>query len=506
MAGKYVLAIDAGSGGCRALVIDLRGKLIASASQDWGYYVPADAAPMGKEFDPGAFWDIICQLVAESIKKSGMAAKDIAAVSAASQRQGAVFLDRAGRELYAGPNADIRAIVEGFAIDNEHRDDVYGITGHAPSLLFVPAKLQWFKANRPEVYQRIATVLSISDWIAFRLSGQRVGEASNISGIGLLDVHDLKGPGRLRKTLDLPAGVCPEIAAAGTRVGAITAAAAEQSGLAPGTPVVVGGADTQCGLLGMGVTAQGQVGIVAGWSGSLQMVTPRAVIDSKGRTWTTCHIVPGKWVVDSNAQQSGGAYRWLKDTLFEGAEDGQTYAEMDRLAQNVPPGAGGALAFIGPTVMDMTRMRISLGGFIFPVTPSVTDVKRGHLVRAALENVSFAFKGNCDQLEEITQLRVRDVSIGGGLAQSQCLVRILSSVLDMPLTAFEVPNVTSWGTAMCAAVGAGIYRDLEQASEAMRPKSRVIEPDPESAEAYKGYYQKWLTAAKWLDDLGQTLG
>ena len=256
----------------------------------------------------------------------------------------------------------------------------------------------------------------------------------------------------------------------------------------------------------MGALARGQVGIVAGWSGSVQMVTDEPVIDSKGRTWTTCHVVPEKWVVDSNAQQSGGAYRWLKDILFEGLDDGQAYAEMDRLAQDVPPGAGGSLAFIGPMVMDMTRMRISLGGFIFPVTPSVTDVKRGHLVRAALENVAFAFKGNCAQLEEITRLRIRDVSIGGGLAQSQCLIRILPSVLGMPVTAFEVPNVTSWGTAMCAAVGAGVYPNLEQASEAMRPKSKVVEPDAEAAEAYATYYQKWLTIARWLDDLGQTIG
>ena len=506
MADKYVLAIDAGSGGCRALIIDLRGRLASSVAQDWSYRVPDDAAPMGKEFDPEAFWNIICDLIARAIRKAEILPADILAVSTASQRQGAVFLDKEGNELYAGPNTDIRAIVEGFAIDDEFRNDVYTITGHAPSLLFVPAKLQWFKANRPDVYERIATALSISDWVTFRLSGQRVGEPSNISGIGLIDVQALRESGRLMDMLNLSTGVCPLIAAAGTRVGTVTAAAARQSGLDPGTPVVVGGADTQCGLLGMGALAQGQVGIVAGWSGSVQMVTDEPVIDSKGRTWTTCHVVPEKWVVDSNAQQSGGAYRWLKDILFEGLDDGQAYAEMDRLAQDVPPGAGGALAFIGPMVMDMTRMRISLGGFIFPVTPSVTDVKRGHLVRAALENISFAFKGNCVQLEEITRLGIRDVSIGGGLAQSQCLIRILPSVLGMPVTAFEVPNVTSWGTAMCAAVGAGVYPNLEQASEAMRPKSKVVEPDAEAAEAYATYYQKWLTIAKWLDDLGQTLG
>jgi len=507
MSAKYVLAIDAGSGGGRALVIDLRGKLVSSASQDWSYDVPADAGPMGKEFDPEKFWGIICQLIAEAVKKAAVAASDIVAVSADSQRQGMVFLDKEGKELYAGPNTDIRAIVEGFSIDGEFGSEVYSITGHAPSLIFAPARLTWFKTNRPKVYERIATVLSISDWVIYRLSGERVGEASCVSGIGLVDVCDLKWSTRLAEMLELPQGVCPEIATAGTFVGTVTPAAAEQTGLAPGTSVVVGGADTQCGLLGMGVKDERQIGIVAGWSGSVQMVTAEPVIDSKGRIWTTCHVLPGKWILESNAQQSGGAYRWLKGILFEESNNaGEIYALMDRLAQDVPPGAGGVLAFIGPTVMDMTCMRPSLGGFIFPVTPSVTDVKREHLVRAALENLCFAFKANCVQLGEISRLKVKEVSIGGGLAQSRCLVQILSDVLGMPVTAFGVQHVTSWGTAMCAAVGCGAYPDLEQAIEAMRPGSTVVEPNPQRVQEYTPCYERWFSTAGWLGKLSEGTG
>ena len=507
MSDRYVLAIDAGSGGGRALIIDLQGKLISSASQDWSYDVPADAGPMGKEFDPEKFWGIICQLIAEAVKKATVAASDIVAVSAASQRQGMVFLDKDGQELYAGPNTDIRAIVEGFSIDGQFGSEVYSITGHTPSLIFAPARLTWFKTNRPDVYERIATVLSISDWVTYRLSGERVGEASCTSGIGLVDVCDIKWSSRLAEMCELPQGICPGIAIAGTRVGAVTPAAAEQTGLALGTSVVVGGADTQCGLLGMGVKDEGHVGIVAGWSASIQMVTAQPIIDSKRRIWTTCHVLEGKWILDSNAQQSGGAYRWLKGILFDESDnEGETYALMDRLAEDVPPGAGGVLAFIGPTVMDMTLMRISLGGFIFPVTPSVTDIKRENLIRAALENLAFAFKANCVQLEEISQLEVKEVSIGGGLAQSRCLVQILSDVLDMPVTAFGVHHVTSWGTAMCAAVGGGAYPNLERAIEAMSPKSRIVEPNPQRVQQYTPCYEKWLSTAGWLGKLSEGIG
>ncbi|HEY49721.1 MAG TPA: FGGY-family carbohydrate kinase [Dehalococcoidia bacterium] len=507
MPGKYVLAVDAGSGGGRALIFDLKGNLVSFAARDWSYDVPDDAAPMGKEFNAQTFWDIICQLIHQAIGQAEITPTDVLAVSAASQREGAVFLDKEGRELYAGPNVDIRALVEGFAIDGEHGDEVYRITGHKPSLLFVPAKLKWFQTNRPQVYEKIDTVLSISDWIIYRLSGQRVGEITSIADLGLFDISELQWSRRLMEMLGLPAGIYPEIVTAGTCVGEVTPDAAGQCGLSQGTSVVVGGADTQCGLLGMGVMDGGQVGIVAGWSGVVQMVTPEPVIDAVGRIWTGCHVLPRKWILESNAQESGGGYRWLKEILFaDSGESGDAYAVMDRLAQDVPPGAGGALAFIGPQVMDMNRMLPSLGGFIFPVTPTVTSMRREHLIKAALENLSYAFKANCAQLEEISGLQAKEVSIGGGLAQSRCLVQVLSDVRGSPVTAFEVPHVTSCGTAMCAAVGAGAYPDLGQAVEAMRPQPRVVEPDSQKGQEYARYYEKWLATVGWLNRLLEEVG
>jgi sugar (pentulose or hexulose) kinase len=503
---RYVLAIDAGSSGCRAIVFDIRGKLISSAYQEWFYEIPPDLAPMGKEFDARKLWGIICKLVRQSIKKAGVLSTGIVAVSSTSQRQAVVFLDKDGQELYAGPNTDLRALIEGFTIDGEFEEEVYRITGHKPSLLFTPAKLKWFQTNRPQVYERIATVLSLSDWITFKLSGERIAEISSVGDIGLLDISSAEWSSRLSEMLQLPRGIYPPLVRAGTRVGRITAQAVKQTSLARDTMVVTGGGDTQCGLLGMGLNDEAEVGIVAGWSGTLQMIVSRPVIDSRRRTWSGCHIVKGKWVLESNAQESGGAYRWLKGLLFDKSGKGDKYVLMDNLAKDVPAGAGGAFAFIGPTKMDMTRMKPSLGGFIFPVTPSVTNVERRHLIRAALENLAFSFKANCVQLEEITELKLRKVALGGGLSKSNSLVQILSSVLNMPVTCFESHEVTASGAAMCAATGAGIYPDLIEAMKRMQPEPRVVEPDSQTTQEYHPIYEKWLYTMKWLDELLDKIG
>ena len=508
MPNKYLLAIDAGSSGCRALIIDIKGNLVSSATQEWFYdLTPPEVAPMGKEFSPRKFWGIICRLIRESIKKADVAPVDIIAVSSASQRQGVVFLHEKGHELYAGPNTDIRAIVEGFAIDGEFGDEVYRITGHKPSLLFVPARLKWFQANRPDIYEKIATALSIGDWITFKLSGERVAEVSCVADLGLVDIHEIKWSDKMGERLQLPREVCPGIVTAGTRIGRVTSEAAGKTGLSTGTVVVAGGADTQCGLLGMGVKDKGEVGIIGGWSGAIQMVTTRPVIDPKGRLWSGCHALPNRWYLESNAQESGGAHRWLKNLLFDASgKPDKVYALMDSMAQESPAGAGGMLAFIGPAVMDMSRMKPSLGGFIFSVTPSITAVEKKHFVRAALENLAFAFKANCAQLEEVSEQKIREVSMGGGLAQSRCLVKILSDILAMPVTCFESPQVTAWGAAMCAAVGSGVYPDLKRAMVAMKPKYRVVEPDAQCGQDYSSYYEKWCITAKWLEDLYEKIG
>jgi sugar (pentulose or hexulose) kinase len=503
---KHVLAIDAGSSSCRALVFDVSGSLVSSAYRKWKYDVPPEVAPLGREFNPAVFWDAVCQVSRESIGKAGVRPSDIVAVSTASQRHGIVFLDKDGAELYGGPNTDLRALMEGFAIDAEHGGELRRITGHSPAFLFAPAKLRWFKANRPAVYERIATILTISNWILYRLSGRRVAEPSSDSDTGLVDIGGSCWSADLQKTFDLAQGVCPDMTAAGTCIGSVGTKVAEQTGLVSDTLVVVGGADTQCGLLGMGVREQGQVGIVAGWSAAIQMVTDKPIVDPGGKIWSSCHILPGKWVLESNAAEAGGAYAWLSQILFEGTDwNDDPYMLMDRMAGEVPPGSGGALAFIGPRAMDMTRLKPLVGGVLFPITPTVTEVERKHIIRAALENLSFAFKANCLQLEETLHLKMKSVSIGGGLARSQTLGQILADVLAMPVDYYGMAEVTSYGAAMCAAVGADVYPDLVKAGDDMGPKPRVVSPDTRGVQEYARHYERWLKAAKWLDGLGEEM-
>jgi autoinducer 2 (AI-2) kinase len=172
MNAKYILALDAGTSSFRCVIFDWKGRPVSLYRQNYKYTYAPDCEPYGREFDTDELWNTVCSCTGKAIKNAGINVNDIAAISTTSQREGAVFLDSAGKELYAGPNIDLRAVTEGLILDNRFADKIFSITGHLPSLMFVPARLHWFRNNRPEVYRKINTVLSIGDWLSFGLAGK----------------------------------------------------------------------------------------------------------------------------------------------------------------------------------------------------------------------------------------------------------------------------------------------------------------------------------------------
>jgi sugar (pentulose or hexulose) kinase len=183
----------------------------------------------------------------------------------------------------------------------------------------------------------------------------------------------------------------------------------------------------------------------------------------------------------------------------------KAYELMDRLASKVSPGADGVLAFIGPATMDMSHLAMKFGGFLFPVPLSTTNIQQAHLLRASLENLCFAIKANCLQLEAISRLKITEVRIGGSLAKNQCLAHMLPAVLGMPVYISEVSEVSALGAAVCAAVGSGVYPSLEDSMKTMTQRFKIIEPDRLVALEYAEYYQRWSTTAKWLDKLSEEI-
>ncbi|MCH7554214.1 MAG: hypothetical protein IIC82_09495, partial [Chloroflexi bacterium] len=246
------------------------------------------------------------------------------------------------------------------------------------------------------------------------------------------------------------------------------------------------------------------VGVVAGTTAPVQMTVEHCLVDDAARTWSGLHVTPGMWIIESNAGDAGGAYGWLAATTFSSEGEG-AFATMDRLAARVPPGANGALAYLGPRLANAADMSPRWGGLLFPTPFIVGPVDRGHLARAALENLAFAIHANVNQLQSIAAAEVEKVYVGGGMARGRAFLPIVAGVLGKQVCHSRTYEVTALGAAMCAAAGTGCYRSLEEASREMAQRARPVDPDPLQVMEYEEHYERWRTVGEALQGMSDAL-
>jgi autoinducer 2 (AI-2) kinase len=495
-----LLALDAGTGSGRCVAFDVAGRPLAAAQEPFHYRTFSDPAMpfvRGFDLDPQAFWGVLARCARATLAGLPADAR-VRGVVATSQREGCVFVDAAGTVLYAGPNLDSRAVAEGMeAQERIGAERLHAITGHAPPYIFPLARYLWFRKHHDGA--RVARLLMLNDWITFLLTGEQMSEHSNAGESMLYDVTRREWSAEILAALEVPPGILPPLRAAGEPAGSITHAAAVATGIPAGTPVFVGGADTECALLGSGVAESGRTGAVLGTTSPVQMVTDRPIVDPAGTLWTSCHVVPGRWVLESNAGDTGDAYRWLLELMF-GAADAAAHAAAEAAMAASAPAGRQVFCHFGPVIFDLRNMSpFKPAGFLFRFPLLHVDrPERGELLRAYVDSIAFAIRGNCEQVTAVSGGSIERLSVSGGLTQSPTVTRALANTLAVPLDVATVPESASLGCAILGAVGAGLHPGLDEAIAAMT-RARVVEPEPAATADYEARYRKWREVHAMLE-------
>ncbi len=490
VAERYIAVIDAGSSRVRFILLDQNGQVVASGEMKWTYKQVYGASPYAREFDAAETWLGIGRLMRRVLSESLIASNDVAAISVTGQRQAIAFLDEADDAVYVGPNLDLRAVFEGAAIDDQFGDRVYSTTGHSPSFLFAPAKAHWLREHRPHDFPRITSTVTLADWITLKVSGELSSETALAGEAGLLDVSNRSWCTSLLSELGMPNNDHVPLVHAGSVLGEVTELAAATTGLRAGTPVVVAGPDTQCGLLGMGMVSPGETGIVAGWSTPVQMLTDKPMPSEEAQTWVGSSITDDKWTVESGTGDTGNSYAWLVETLWGSGDDAFDLA--DRSAATVAPGAEGALAYLGTSPSSMGQVGMRLGGLAFPVPITFSKPGKGQLARAALEAMAYTARASLERVERISGRTATGVAVGGGMLRTIAYARVLADVLGRELRTAPESNVSARGAFVCAATALGWYISLADGANASAASMTPITPDSEMSLVYEDYYSQWL--------------
>jgi autoinducer 2 (AI-2) kinase len=493
---ELLLAIDAGTGSARAVLFAPDGSQVAIGQREYSH-PEQPGVPGSQVFAAAENWRLICECVREALAASGASPDAVKAVGATSMREGMVLYDARGDEIWACPNVDSRArdqaseLVRSGAAQEiyDHAGDWVAITA--------PARFLWIARHEPDVFASIAHVGMLGDWILRRLSGAFVTDPSLGSSSGMFELAKRDWSDRVLEICGLDRSVFPEVVEPGTVVGAVTAEAAAETGLREGTPVVAGGADTQLGLLGIGVTQPGRFTVVGGSFWQSTVVLDEPLIDPQARLRTLCHTVPDRWMIEGIGFYCGIVMRWFRDAFCEleheqAAREGvDVYHVLERKAASVPPGANGVFGIFS-NVMQASRWVHASPAFVGFDVGNPERAGRRECFRAIEESAAYVVRGHRAVVEEIAGLEIGEAVLTGGAAKGELWPQIVADVLGMPVRVPAVKESTALGAAIYAGVGAGIYDDAGAAAERLARFERTHEPDAAASAAYAGLYEQWL--------------
>lgn len=489
---SFIVSFDIGTGAGKAALFDEKGKTIAVCYEEWSYNPCPWEAKAGLVFDADDFFARLARQSCIFIEKSGIKAGDIAAVSVVSQRQGMVFIDKNGKELYSGPCVDLRG-EEMLPEIIPYADKIGEITGISPHGMYGPGRLLWFKKQRPEILEKTQTILMLSDWFVWRLTGNTVSEISAASSSQFLSNTSRRWSEELISLFDLPRRIFPELIPAKRVAGKVTTEAALATGLPKDTPVFSAGGDTQAALAGMGVFKPGTIAAAAGSTTPVMLVS-----DTPQRfpgTDTVCHVDEGLWCVEANVKFTGVSVRWTRE-IIKPPEDGGGFEQIARLAGTVPIG-GGITAYLGAEIAGEDAGQ-NYGGFLFPVPWNIYEITDAHLYRAALESTLFPVRANVEYLAEKSGTTASDFWVCGGQTKSELFSQGMADLLNRTVFVSGSEETSALGGAVSAAAGIGLYPDYQTAAQNMAADTRRYHPDTQRAGEYENAYLHWRNMRKHL--------
>lgn len=456
----YVLGIDVGTGGTRALIIDGSGRVISSATEE---HEPFASPQIGwAEQKPEDWWRACGVAVRKTLGNANLSGNQIACVGFSGQMHGAVMLDESDEVVRPALIwCDVRTEKQCQDLTNKiGADRLIQLTCNPALPNFTLTKFLWVRENEPKNWRRVRSVMLPKDYVRFRLTGERAIDMADASGTLMLDVAHRRWSKEVLQAAEIDESLLPALFESPDVCGKISAAGATATGLKPGTPVVAGAGDQAAGATGMGIVTPGAVSATIGTSGVVFAATDRPALDAKGRLHTFCHAVPGRWHVMGVTQAAGLSLRWFRDRFGAGAEDGRDpYERLTAEAARVPAGSDGLLW--APYLMGERTPHLdpNARGAMIGLTASHT---RGHIVRAILEGVAFSLRDSFTLFSEMG-VPVNNIRLGGGGARSALWRQIQADIYGHEVEVVEAEEGAAYGAAILAGVGAKVWPDVDTA-------------------------------------------
>jgi xylulokinase len=443
------------------------------------------------EADTIEWWANVCTLIPPLLSETGGAAR-IAAVAVTGMVPALAVTDEAGRPLRrAILQNDARAVQQIEAVRAGAAGlDVVALTGSSVTQQSVGPKFRWLVEHEPAIAREARWLMGSYDWVATALGAEPHVEQNWALESGLFDFAGEPIP-LLVELAQVDPQLLPPVARSGVRLGVVSAAAAETTGLAAGTPIVAGGADHVLAAYAAGLTEPGDWLVKLGGAGDILAVSSQPVVDS--RLYLDHHPVPGLWLPNGCMATSGSLLRWLQH-LFGDVDLG----ELDREAEQAAPAELICLPyFLGEkSPLHDPDLRGSFLGLHLGHT-------RADLYRSCLEAVAYGMRQHLEVFDELG-VELGEAYVTNGGSKSLVWKQILANVLNRPLTTIAESAGASLGAAMIAAIGANLVEDWYLPRQIVQRQVRV-EPNPAAVARYDDGYRLFREAQTTFTPLAHRL-
>ncbi len=458
-----MVVFDVGTTGSRTIIIDVNGKEIARAYEEY----PVVKQPVGiAEQDPKLWWNATKNTCKEVAKKINV--DDVIGIIGGFMRGNATIIDKNGEILYPCM----------LAMDERGLD----FQAEEGLRISIP-KMLWLKHEEPEIFNKAYKIVLPDTYIYMNLIGKDFYITEPTNGIyAILNMNTLDWDPNLAEKYDLPLELWPEIRTPGEVLGELSSEAAGELGLKSNTPVILGGGDQQCSALGMGVIEPGQAKVTMGTYTMVNYVTgdePANLPSGDIPIFPFPHVIKGKWMLEGVTPGTGLGLKWFKDNFSqlqvkESEEKNiNVYDVLSKEAEQISPGSEGLL-FI-PLQMFRKGTFHGLGW----------NHTRAHMIRSIMESGALGAQMYLGLIEAVGRIKATEIKADGGGMHSDLWAQILSDVLNRKVIVPEIKDCSALGAAILGYHSLKIYKSLDDTMANMIRFEKEFNPIKENIKIYK---------------------
>ena len=488
------LGIDVGTSGTKTLLMDADGKVLATATSEYDFQTPR---PGWTQQDPQLWWQATIQSVRAVLRRAGVDGKQVAGIGLSGQMHGLVVTDGAGKPLRPCLMwNDQRTAAQAMEIERTcgGKKGLIRLAGNAAMTSFTLTKLLWVRDHEPRIYAKIRHLLLPKDYVRLCLTGEYVGEVSDMSGTLLLDQKKRTWSKKIIALFDIDRDILPPVVESHEVTGTLRKAVADKLGLAEGTPVVGGGGDQPAGAVGNGIVRDGLTSATMGTSGVVYTHSRRYVTDPASRVNTFCSCVAGEYCMFGCVLAAGGSFQWFRNTLGQAEvaaakrKKVDPYELLTAQAAEAEPGCQGVF-WLPYLTGERTPHADPVARAGWVGIHAGTDRKA--LIRAVMEGATFAMNDAVSILRDERKLPIREIRLSGGGARSEFWRQLQADIYGTPCATINAEEGPAYGVAILAAVGTGRYKSVREACDRAISVTRRVRPDAKRKKLYAQPYAEY---------------